>query len=136
MITEVEKARNKILYHLIARESAEMVALFQWAAWNESRFPELKLMFHIPNGGEREKRVAAQLKIEGVKAGVPDICLPVKRGGYGSLWIELKRRKGGSASAAQKWWMNELENSGQYADICYGWEEAVKTIVEYLEMEK
>jgi hypothetical protein len=116
----------------VPTEDAEQVALFQWAEWMKGEFPELALLMHIPNGGARHVVVAKKLKAQGVKSGVPDICLPVKRGSYGSLWIEMKRRQGGKVSAVQRWWLNELEKHGQYAEICYGHEEAEAVIVNYL----
>ena len=54
-------------------ESQEQKALFQWAGLAEQKYPELKLLHHIPNGGIRDIRTAANLKKEGVKRGVPDI---------------------------------------------------------------
>lgn len=52
--------------------------------------PEYGLIFAIPNGGARHPAVAAKLKAEGVKAGVPDLFLPVARHGYHGMFIELK----------------------------------------------
>ena len=43
------------------REAAEQEALFRWAAWMEPRVPELGLLFHVPNGGSRDRREAARL---------------------------------------------------------------------------
>ena len=62
-------------------ESQEQQALFSWAEYAKGLHPELGLLYHIPNGGKRDKLEAARLKLEGVKAGVPDLCLPVARGG-------------------------------------------------------
>ena len=64
---------------LTGSEHEEQVALFEWAEWNKRQYPELELMFAIPNGGQRHVVVAKKLKDEGVKAGVPDIFLPVAR---------------------------------------------------------
>ena len=58
-----------------ASEHQEQVALFRWAEFAIARWPELALMYAIPNGGHRHKAVAAGLKAEGVKRGVPDVCL-------------------------------------------------------------
>lgn len=63
-------------------ESGHQEALFEWAAYHMDCMPELEYMHHIPNGGKRDKRTAVALKRQGVKAGVPDICLPVARNGY------------------------------------------------------
>ena len=66
-------------------EAAEQEAVIAWCGWMEKQHPELKLLFHIPNGGSRNKAEAANLKAQGVKPGVPDLCLPVARCGYHGL---------------------------------------------------
>ena len=67
-----------------------------------------------------------------MKPGVPDLCLPVARGGYHGLYIELKRAVGGILSDEQKWWIDELKSQGYAAIVCHGAEEAIRTIKEYL----
>lgn len=79
----------------VPTESVEQQCLFRWAAFQSGKYPELKLLYHVPNGGSRKKSEAGRFKAEGVKAGVPDLCLPVARGGYHGLYIELKRLKQG-----------------------------------------
>lgn len=113
------------------REAEEQEALFRWAAWQAKQTPALELLFHVPNGGQRDASEAAHLKRQGVRAGVPDLCLPVARGGYHGLFIELKTA-GGRASAEQKDWIGRLRLQGYKAEICVGWMEAVKTICLYL----
>lgn len=71
-------------------ESGHQEALFSWAAYRTGLMPELQYMYHVPNGGKRDKATAAVLKRQGVKAGVPDIMLPAARAGYHGLYIELK----------------------------------------------
>lgn len=39
-------------------EAQEQKALIQWAKWQERRYPELKLLYHCPNGGSRNKMEA------------------------------------------------------------------------------
>lgn len=113
-------------------ENQEQQLLFEWAALSAGRWPELALMYHIPNGGSRSKSEAGRFKAEGVKSGVPDICLPVARGGYHGLYIELKRIKGGRVSPAQKWWIAALRDQGYYACVCKGWDDAAGIIKKYL----
>lgn len=72
------------------------------------------------------------LPAEGVKAGVPDLCLPVARGQYHGLYIELKRQRGGRTSDHQSEWLDALSAQGYKAALCYGWEQAAGTIIEYL----
>ena len=99
---------------------------------NKYEYPELNLLYHVPNGGSRHKAEAGRLRAEGVKAGVPDLCLPVARGQYHGLYIELKRQRGGRTSDHQSEWLDALSAQGYKAALCYGWEQAAGTIIEYL----
>ena len=112
-------------------ESTEQQALFEWAEIASRKTPELKLMYAVPNGGKRNITTAARLKKEGVKPGVPDICLPVPRGRYHGLYIEMKVNKN-KPSANQKWWIEQLQKQGYRVEVCYSWGEAVKVITEYI----
>lgn len=58
-------------------EATEQERVINWCVYNASEHPELKLIYHIPNGGSRNQLEAANLKRQGVKAGVPDLTLPV-----------------------------------------------------------
>lgn len=93
--------------------------------------PELRLLHAIPNGGHRNKITAAKLKAEGVKAGVPDICLPVARGQYHGLYIELKTQQG-KLSVRQQTWLADLNDQGFKALLCRGWTTARQAIETYL----
>lgn len=112
-------------------ESVEQINLFRWAILQECKYPELILLHHIPNGGLRSKATAVRLKMEGVKAGVPDICLPVPRGNSHGLYIELKVGKN-KTSKNQNNWIDALRIQGYQVDVCYGWEEASEVIANYL----
>lgn len=112
----------------VPTEHWEQVQLFRWASCR----PELALMHAIPNGGQRDIRVAVKLRDEGVKAGVPDIFLPVPSGGKHGLYIELKRRKYGRVSPDQLRWMDALMHKGYACAVCNGWEMARDVILDYL----
>lgn len=115
-------------------ERAEQVALFAWAALTASQYPELRLLFAIPNGGLRNKIVAANLKAEGVRAGVPDMFLPVARGRWHGLFIELKRRTKNHVSSEQLKMIVQLQAQGYGAAVCIGWEVARDCILAYLNL--
>lgn len=117
----------------VASESVEQICLFRWATYEEGKYPELALMYHIPNGGKRNITTAKRLKAEGVKSGVPDIHLPVARHGFHGLYIELKKKKGNSTTENQDHWLEDLNAQGYYAIVCRGWEEASNKIINYLE---
>ncbi len=116
-------------------EEREQMALMHWATYYESEHPELALLFHIPNGGRRNKREAAYLKAAGVKAGVPDLCLPVPRGHWHGLWIEMKYGQN-KPTVKQMEWIGRLREQGYRVEVCYGQQEASEVILDYLEGEK
>ena len=114
-------------------EHDEQVALFHWAAFHIGRYPELALLFAVPNGGKRDPATAVRLQREGVKPGVPDLCLPVARQGWHGLFIELKWGKN-KTTDKQNEWLERLAEQGYLAVVCYGWNEAVDVIKDYLDM--
>lgn len=106
-----------------------------WARMQNGKYPELRLLFAIPNGGSRNKAEAGKLRAMGVKAGVSDLFLPVSRGGFHGLWIEMKRVSGGRASKEQREWLGDMIRQGYAAQICHGWKEASEALKKYLELE-
>lgn len=112
-------------------EHDEQVAVVEWARYAQKLYPALRLLHATPNGGLRHIITARKLKAEGVKAGVPDLLLPVARDGQHGLWIEMKT-KGGKISATQTWWLAELEKEGYQVAVCYSAHEAIGVIKKYL----
>lgn len=107
--------------------------VFKWSQQPSIRakYPELKLMYHIPNERHCTPAQGKQLKLAGVRSGVPDLELPVPRGNYTGLHIEMKAPKG-TVSDEQKWWLKELQEQGRMCAVCYGWEQAVQVLEGYL----
>jgi hypothetical protein len=95
--------------------------------WFEAKFPGV-LIFAIPNGGHRAMTVAKELKAEGIKAGVPDLFVP-----QWSLWVEMKRVKGGRLSQEQKDMIRSLENIGHTVIVGLGATDASRRVMEFLE---
>ena len=87
------------------------------------------LWCHVPNGGHRRKVVAASLKRQGVKSGVPDVLIfaPTRAA------IELKRKSGGSVSANQRKWLDALGNAGWETYVARGADKAIEWLVEKVE---
>jgi len=112
-------------------EEAEQAALFEWAAYKTGQWPELAFMFHITNGGLRNKATAGRMKAVGVKPGVPDIFLPVTRGHYAGLFVEMKYGKN-KPSPEQQQYLDLLEREGYAVAVCYGCEQAIEKITAYL----
>ena len=90
-------------------------------------------MYHVPNEGKRSKSAGARMKQEGLKPGVPDVCLPVAHGGFHGLYIEMKVGKN-KPTDNQKEWLAGLKKQGYSTAVCYGWEAASKEILKYLNL--
>lgn len=113
-------------------EHTEQAALIDWAERLTPRLPELALLYAIPNAGAGGQRgQGGKMKAEGVKRGVPDLCLPVARGGFHGLYIELKD-VGGALLAEQKQWISYLRMGGYCAEVCVGTVAAAEAIERYL----
>lgn len=118
-------------------EHAHQAAVMQWCAIEgRTRLTRLEMLFAIPNGGDRQASVAASLKAEGVKAGVPDLMLPVPRGAYAGLWIEMKKpsermKRNGGRSDKQVEWHKKLVEQRYAVVVAYGWQAAVCALLKY-----
>ena len=106
------------------------------------------LFWATPNGGSRNAIEAANLKKEGVRAGVPDLFIArpvwkhelVELNGEreflslmvcAGLFIEMKSSKG-ICSNAQNDIISKLRERGYRCEVCYSAYEAIKVIDEYL----
>ena len=118
----------------VDREGQEQASLIKEL---ELRMPAVAaLIYHVPNGGHRHKLVAIKLKGQGVKAGVPDLVLPMARGGYFGLYLEFKATVPNDAavSASQHAWIRRLNDQGYLAIVCRGHFDAMEQIRAYLRL--
>lgn len=114
-------------------EDTEQINVVSWANWNANHYPELRWLFHVPNGGSRNKQEAVKFKQMGVKAGVSDLCLPYPKGIYYGLFIEMKYGNNRQQDT-QKEFLADMAAAGHFVATCYSAEEAIKVIEEYLEL--
>lgn len=112
-------------------EDREQISLMTWVKAMAHIYPMLNFVYHTPNGGYRDVRVAAKLKAMGVKAGVWDIFAPIPTG----LFIEMKTGKN-KLTTHQAEFMNGLIDHGYKFAVCYSWLEAAKVIAEHVGMEQ
>jgi len=117
-------------------EAQHQAAVMKWSRQPEirSKWPELALLYHIPNGGRRDAVEGRHLKAQGVKPGVPDLHLPIAKGRYHSLYIEMKTENG-RTSDAQNWWIEHLTAQGNFVEVCHGWLSAVRVLEWYLSLD-
>lgn len=118
----------------VRSEHDEQAALVRGVDLLRGLYPELDLLFAIPNGGNRSPATGARLKAEGVKAGVPDLFLPVGRGGFFGLFVEMKTAEG-IVRPDQRAWIARLLEEGYSVKVCRSAGDAVDTIVGYMEKE-
>lgn len=116
-------------------EHGHQAALFAWAAI--SGIAELKWLHAIPNGGERNIIVAANMKAEGARSGVFDVFLPITAGPYAGLYIEMKkpgreREKNGGLSSDQVEFRDWGLAHHYSMAVCYSWGQARDTLKDYL----
>lgn len=116
-------------------EFEEQKALFEWARNRAvlTKHPELQLLSASLNGVKLSKATAGKAKAAGMLAGEWDVRLPVARGGFIGLIVEMKAGKNGLTDA-QKLYRKGMEFEGHRTAVCYSWIEAKAEIEGYLAM--
>jgi hypothetical protein len=110
-------------------ETTIQIMLVQRVQWFLPEYAPL--IFHIPNGGKRDKKTAMVLKRMGVRAGVPDLFIAVPRDGYHGCFVEVKR-EGGVISGAQTDTVLALATQGYRVEVSEGLEATWSVILDYL----
>lgn len=87
---------------------------------------------HIPNEGRRSNWEGLKMQRTGLSRGFPDYLIPLARSTHGALFIELKRKSGGTVSEDQRKWLAYLAKQGYKVCVAQGADEAIKLLEEYL----
>ena len=131
------------------KEHQIQVGVFQWIDLQKEIYPALKNAFAIPNGGSRNEIEAKNLKDEGVRAGVPDICLAYPSNGYHGLFIEHKTEKGKLTKdtpikdkqgrikhirEGQETWFKRLSGCGYKCEVSRSIEQSILITKNYLNL--
>lgn len=119
-------------------EHAEQVAVIDWCFRNTARYPSLDLIFAIPNGamlgGGRIGAIRMNaLKAEGLRPGVCDLFLPLPKGVYHGMFIEMKTATG-TLSENQEQFIEAVTQLGYFAPVCWGADDAIDNLQWYLEL--
>lgn len=117
-------------------EHQEQVRVFEWALDNETRYPDLRWLFAVPNFagrlGRKTAKQGARLKAEGRKPGVPDMILPVARRHYRGFVIELKAGKN-RPTKEQEEWLAHFVSQNWLAIVVYSADSAISALTAYLD---
>lgn len=89
------------------------------------------LWFHPANEAKRSVHLASMLKAQGLKAGVPDICILEPAYGKHGLFIEMKYGNN-KPTEEQKKWLSRLSTRGYATAVCYSANDAIEIVKEYL----
>jgi hypothetical protein len=79
----------------------------------------------IPNGEQRSRMTGARLKLQGVRAGAPDMAFLIDGRFHG---LELKTEKG-IQSAVQKAMAAEIRAAGGQYHLCFGLADTARTLM-------
>jgi hypothetical protein len=130
--------------HLRPTEHQIQSALVDWIGWKEREIPLLRLLYAVPNGAGLRHTVrttrsgkvvrfsaeANKLRREGLRKGIPDMCWPVARGGFLSLYIEHKRNNE-ALSDAQGEIADLLREAGHKVCLSRSVDESIEIILDY-----
>lgn len=113
----------------LARETLEQMALFDWIALKPKISP---YAFHIPNEGKRSRMGGGILKRMGLRKGASDVFIAIPKNEYHGLFIELKADKASNITDSQVQFIKDMRSQGYYAVVCYGSQDAMSVINDYL----
>lgn len=112
-------------------EYESQVLVIAWARQNQVKYPQLRLLFAVPNASRSPVQFRVKLKRQGLVSGIPDMIMSCPSGPYHSLMIELKAPQG-RLSPEQKAIHPILQEYGNCVRVCYSAQEAIQTLVDYL----
>ena len=124
---ELEECKKRISMS----ESKEQIKVIQWAKRQREKYPEIRWLHHIPNGGLRNINVASKLKLEGVESGVFDLFLPVQKWKKNGLYIEMKVGKN-KLTDKQIEFKQFVIGQNYATAVCYSAEEGIRILKKYL----
>lgn len=114
-------------------EHGHQRALFAWILHPTTLavIPELCVAYAVPNGGKRGIVTASKLRAEGVRAGVPDVCVPLARAFCNALYVEMKVGDN-TVQEEQAQFHRALRTTGNAVAVCWSWRAARLCILTYL----
>lgn len=110
-------------------ESNEQIAAMDWLRAQHPKIAEHTL--HIGNERKSSYYAGYIMKRMGVLKGASDLFMAWPSSGFHGLFIEVKSKLG-RPTVEQKAFIQRMRDVGYKAEICYGAEEVISTIKDYL----
>ena len=110
-------------------ESNEQIVAMDWLRLQHPKIAEHTL--HIGNERKASYFAGYIMKKMGVLKGASDLFMAWPSGGFHGLFIEVKS-KIGRPSPEQKAFIQRMRDVGYKAEICYGADEVINTMKEYI----
>lgn len=115
-------------------ELQEQIRVVKWFDSSCYKWGLLPLhLFHIPNGGSRQKIESSLLKMSGVRPGIPDLFLAVPNKNWHGLFIEMKAWDG-KESPDQTHTLDTLRMQGFRCVTEFNHMDAISTIEKHLSL--
>jgi len=118
----------------ISEHQIQVSVIDWWNLWAAMRGIDPRLLFAVPNAGAGAQRgQAGKMKAEGVRAGVPDLCLALPSPVFHGAFFELKS-KTGKVRPEQRGYHNLLRRMDYNVVTCFGVDETIRAIMVYCEL--
>lgn len=120
--------RSKRASVKVPTEHEIQAAFFDWLG---KQHPNV-LAYAVPNAARRSYATARYLQKEGLKSGVPDVCICKAVEPFHGMYLEFKREKGGKLSDNQHHWLQQLCEEGYACGVVSGLDAAIEAARIYL----
>ena len=110
-------------------ESSEQIAAMDWL---REQYPHIaEHTMHIGNERKATFYMGQIMKRMGILKGASDLFMAWPNSGYHGLFIEVKSQKG-RLTPHQKEFLKRMQKVGYKAEVCFGANEIINTIENYL----
>ena len=116
-------------------EAQEQREFFHLVRSLEPIYPELQMVRSDQAGMRTHPAQAQKAKAGGMRRGFPDIDVPIAKGGYTGMHIEMKSERG-QLTEDQKWWLAQLRDQGRKCVVCRSARQAWEELSKYLGIEQ
>lgn len=116
---------------LKSSEDDELIAFFKYIEWQSNKDLRLSYIYHIANERRSSWAAGKRLKKNGVKAGVPDVFVPIPTKKHPGLYMEFKVDHN-KPTDRQEYFLTGLASLGYVTKVVYSATEAIDVLNRYL----